>query len=60
MAAVNNRAYLFGGQNHEASNEVAMLSIKGLECEDMEYNEAEWRNIDYESYESIFGRQNHT
>jgi len=46
--------------NFDANKEIARLNVKGLENEEVEYNEAEWKKIDYNSFESIGGRQNHS
>mmetsp|Transcript_42735 Transcript_42735/g.65637 ORF Transcript_42735/g.65637 Transcript_42735/m.65637 type:complete len:142 (+) Transcript_42735:1232-1657(+) len=51
LTSVTNRAYLTGGLNFDANREISLLKIKGLEVEDMEYNEPEWRNMQYESAE---------
>lgn len=49
-----------GGLNYETNKEVAQLKIKGLEGEEIEYNEPVWKNIDYQSMDSINGRCRHT
>lgn len=49
-----------GGLNYDANKEVAQLRVRGLESDTIEETEPEWRNINYESTESIQGRQSHT
>jgi hypothetical protein len=53
MTAVNHRAYLMGGLNYDANKEVAQLRVRGLESDYIEDNEPEWKNIQYDSQESI-------
>lgn len=49
-----------GGLNYDANKEVAQLRVRGLESDYIEDNEPEWKNINYDSQESIQGRQSHT
>jgi len=60
LTAVNHRAYLLGGLNFDANREVAQLRIRGLEGEEIDNAEPEWKNIQYSSIEAIQGRQSHT
>jgi hypothetical protein len=53
LTAINHRAYLMGGLNYDANKEVAQLRVRGLESDTIEETEPEWRNINYESTESI-------
>jgi len=45
-----------GGLNYDANKEVAQLRVRGLESDYIEDNEPEWKNIQYDSQESIQGR----
>ena len=42
-----------GGLNYDTNKEVAQLRVRGLESDTIEETEPEWRNINYESTESI-------
>ena len=51
---------MLGGLNYETNKEVGQLKIKGLETDEIEYCEPSWRNIDYQTGDSILGRCRHT
>lgn len=56
LTTINHRAYLLGGLNYDANREVGQLRVRGLESDAIEETEPEWKNIPYESSESIQGR----
>ena len=53
MTAINHITYLLGGLNFDANKEVAQLRVRGLESDMIEETEPEWKNILYDSTESI-------
>ena len=45
LTTANQRAYLIGGLNYDAYREIAQLRIQGLESNNMEECESEWKNM---------------
>jgi hypothetical protein len=39
--------------NYDANREIAQLRIQGLESDNMEECESEWKNMSFESHENI-------
>ena len=60
LTAVRTNAYLLGGLNQDANNEIAKLSIKNLESPDIEKAEASWQNVAYVAQDNLQGRCRHT